>query len=370
MNELPVQLVGRSPALMALDQEITMAARSDAKVLITGESGVGKEIAARLIHIRSQRAQGPLLTLNCAGVPESLLESELFGHVRGSFTGAIRDKAGLFEQSNGGTVFLDEIGEMSLRMQASLLRFLESGEIQRVGADRMPARVNVRVICATNRDLSEQIAHGAFREDLFYRLNVIHMKIPALRERGGDIPLLIDHFLQTFSERHRVPRPRLDKMANEALLAYEWPGNIRQLKNVIERLVVRAEDGLITIADLPPEVRRLAVAPIDPSLPPAVALAEYLARDLFGRMLERRESFWVAVHEPFSSRDVTRETVRRVVRLALEQAGGRAEELPAILNIPKTDMKRLNAFLKKHDCLVSLDDQKPASDPNSSACVA
>ncbi|MGE3843405.1 MAG: sigma-54 interaction domain-containing protein, partial [Vicinamibacterales bacterium] len=283
MVDTVTALVGQSPVLRALDTEISLAARSDAKVLITGESGVGKEVAARLIHQRSQRAHAPLLTLNCAGVPETLLESELFGHVRGSFTGAVRDKPGLFEQAHSGTVFLDEIGEMSMRMQATLLRFLENGEIQRVGTDRAPTRVNCRVICATNRDLAEQVAHGHFREDLYYRLNVIHLWIPPLRDRREDLPSLIDYFLSMFVERHRLPRPVVEAPAASALLAYDWPGNIRQLKNVVERLVVRAFKGIVSAADLPPEVRQLAVAPMEASLDPAEALAERVARLLFGR---------------------------------------------------------------------------------------
>ena len=203
-------LVGSSNVIRGLDAEITAAARSTAKVLITGESGAGKEITARLVHERSPRRHMPLVTINCAGVPDSLLESELFGHVRGSFTGAYRDKPGLLETANGGTVFMDEVGEMSLRMQALLLRFLETGEIQRVGESREPVRVNVRVICATNRELHARVASGEFREDLYYRLNVVYLRVPSLRERADDLPELIDHFTQEFAERHRLPQPVMD----------------------------------------------------------------------------------------------------------------------------------------------------------------
>ena len=190
-----VKLIGRSPAIQALEAEIDSASRSDAKVLITGETGVGKEVVSRLIHHRSARAAAGLVTLNCAGLPDSLLESELFGHVRGSFTGAYRDKPGLLEMAPNGTVFLDEVGEMSMRMQVVLLRFLESGEIQRVGADRSHTRVNVRLITATNRELEKEIASGAFREDLYFRLNVVRFAIPPLRERAEDIPLLVELLL-------------------------------------------------------------------------------------------------------------------------------------------------------------------------------
>jgi transcriptional regulator with GAF, ATPase, and Fis domain len=206
-----VRLVGRSEAMRTIEADIECAARSDAKVLVTGETGVGKEVIARLIHHASPRAAGPLVTVNCAGLPDSLLESELFGHTRGSFTGAYRDKLGLLEMAPNGTVFLDEVGEMSTRMQVVLLRFLETGEIQRVGADKPHARVNVRLITATNRDLQQHIASGAFREDLYFRLNVIRMSVPPLRERRDDIPLLVDHFVNSYCQQHNVPRPEISQ---------------------------------------------------------------------------------------------------------------------------------------------------------------
>ena len=220
-TDIGERLIGCSAAVRDLEQEVECAARSDAKVLITGESGVGKEILARLIHRRSARAHAQLLTINCAGLPDSLLESELFGHVRGAFTGAYRDKVGLLEMAHRGTIFMDEVGEMSLRMQALLLRFLESGEIQRVGSDRPQTRVDVRVIAATNRNLIERIATKDFREDLYYRLNVIHLTVPPLRERREDIPDLLDYFLRAYAERHGVPTPTL--VARGALAAGRLP---------------------------------------------------------------------------------------------------------------------------------------------------
>src|SRR6202049_3615798 len=194
-----VELIGTSHAVADLKAEIERVARSDAKVLITGESGSGKEVVARAINGASVRARVAFVPVNCAGIPEALLESELFGHVKGSFTGAYRDKPGKLEMADNGTIFLDEIGEMTLRMQGLLLRFLETGEIQKVGAERVAKATNVRVMTATNRDLRELIAQGQFREDLFYRLNVIHIVVPPLRERREDIPLLIDHFLKRFT---------------------------------------------------------------------------------------------------------------------------------------------------------------------------
>lgn len=241
--------------MRAIEADIVCAARSDAKVLVTGETAVGKEVVARLIHQESHRARGPLVTVNCAGLPDSLLESELFGHVRGSFTGAYRDKPGLLEMAPNGTVFLDEVGEMSTRMQVVLLRFLETGEIQRVGADRVHARVNVRLVTATNLDLSVQIASGAFREDLYFRLNVIRLNIPPLRERVEDIPLLVRHYLELYGSQQRsASTPELSPAAMDALVAYRWPGNVRELRNVMERLVLRADGRPIRPADLPVDV--------------------------------------------------------------------------------------------------------------------
>src|SRR5689334_11416157 len=200
-----VRLLGQSPSIVALRAEIDRVARSDAKVLVTGESGSGKEIVAQSIHLLSPRASMMFAPVNCAGLPESLLESELFGHVRGSFTGAYRDKPGKLEAAHNGTVFLDEIGEMTLRMQGLFLRFLETGELQKVGADETGRVVNVRVIAATNRNLRDMISQGTFREDLFYRLNVIHLVVPPLRERREDIPLLVDHFVNRFTDVNDSP---------------------------------------------------------------------------------------------------------------------------------------------------------------------
>src|SRR5689334_23902476 len=245
-----VEFIGTSAAIIELKAEVERVGRSDAKVLVTGESGVGKEIVARAIAVMSGRASAPFIPVNCAGIPETLLESELFGHMKGSFTGAYRDKPGKLEMANNGTIFLDEIGEMTLRMQGLLLRYLETGEIQTVGADRVAMAANTRVIAATNRVLRDLIAQGQFREDLFYRLNVIHLVVPPLRERREDIPLLIDHFLQTLVNKNggngRNGSPQggygtvvrsISPQAVQTLTEYSWPGNVRQLQNTIEKLV-------------------------------------------------------------------------------------------------------------------------------------
>src|SRR3954469_6371600 len=236
----PTKLVGASPAILTLQDEIHYAARCDAKVLVTGESGAGKEIVARLIHAASARSRSPLVIVNCAALSETLLETELFGHVRGSFTGAYRDRLGAFEQANRGTVFMDEIGETSPRMQGLLLRFLETGEIQRVGSDQVQTRVDVRVIAATNRGLVDSGAAKTFREDLYYRLNVIHLQVPPLRDRRDDIPVLLKHFLDFFARQYQTTTPVVSKDAVEALMDHAWPGNVRELKNVVERLVIRS----------------------------------------------------------------------------------------------------------------------------------
>jgi len=348
-----LRLIGRSEAIREIEQEIESAARSDAKVLITGETGVGKEVVARLIHRHGARASAPLVTLNCAGLPDSLLESELFGHVRGSFTGAYRDKPGLLEMAPNGTVFLDEVGEMSPRMQVVLLRFLETGEIQRVGADRSHTRVNVRLITATNRDLEKEIAEGRFREDLFFRLNVIRFAVPPLRERVGDIPLLATYFLQMYAQLHNVPPVELAPDAIDALATYRWPGNIRELKNVIERLVVKSHGGPVQHADLPFDiVRAAAVRPANGSTTPDPQQAQRTsqAEELAEQMLKRGESFWAAVHPLFMSRDLTRADLRKIVQIGLECTNGNYRMLVARFNMPNDDYKRFLSFLRKHDC--------------------
>ena len=236
-----VEMIGTSPAIIALQEEIERVARSDTKVLITGESGVGKEIVARSIHALGTRSRMPFAPVNCAGLPETLLESELFGHVKGSFTGAYRDKPGKLETAHLGTIFLDEVGEMTLRMQGLLLRFLETGELQKVGQDGGSRHVDVRVVAATNRNLRDMIAQGQFRDDLYYRLNVIHIVVPPLRDRRSDIPVLVEHFLSRYTAANRSTITGVSPAAMKALCEYSWPGNVRELENVIERLVVNAK---------------------------------------------------------------------------------------------------------------------------------
>jgi transcriptional regulator with GAF, ATPase, and Fis domain len=346
-----VRLVGNSEAIRFIEAEAEVAARSDAKVLITGETGVGKEVVARLIHHRSARASAALVTLNCAGLPDSLLESELFGHVRGSFTGAYRDKPGLLEMAPNGTLFLDEVGEMSTRMQVVLLRFLESGEIQRVGADRSHSRVNVRLITATNRDLEAQIASGAFREDLFFRLNVIRLSIPPLRERTEDIPLLVNYFLHSYRQLHHTAATEVSPEAMEALLAHRWPGNVRELKNVVERIVLKATGQVVGLSDLPLDVTRsLGGRTPSGNGTPEAAQKPSQAQELASLMLDHGESFWSAVYPMFISRDLTRSDLRKIIQAGLERTNGNYRLLVQFFNMPQGDYKRFLSFLRKHDC--------------------
>jgi transcriptional regulator with PAS, ATPase and Fis domain len=365
-----VQLVGTSNRMIEMMAEIQRIARSDAKVLITGESGVGKEVVARAINDASARAKAAFVPVNCAGIPETLLESELFGHVKGSFTGAYRDKPGKFEMADNGTILLDEIGEMTMRMQGLLLRFLETGEIQKVGAERMTRATNVRVIAATNRNLRELIAQGQFREDLFYRINVIHLVVPPLRERREDIPALIELFVRryttggsngngngngngnendvghTSSNQARYVVREISPDAIAALCEYSWPGNVRELENIVERLVVTGRREVIQVEDLGPEVRT----------PSAVGIRSRkerrrtVADDLFEKLTEERESFWTTVYPLYMNREITRRNVRDLVHKGLEEARGNYKIVLRLFNMEPPEYKRFLNFLRKHEC--------------------
>jgi transcriptional regulator with PAS, ATPase and Fis domain len=364
-----IQLLGNSPVISELKAEVERISQSDAKVLITGESGVGKEVVARAIAEGSPRAHQAFVPVNCAGIPETLLESELFGHVKGSFTGAYRDKPGKLEMADNGTIFLDEIGEMTLRMQGLLLRFLETGEIQKVGAERVGRVMNVRVIAATNRNLRDLIAQGQFREDLFYRLNVIHLIVPPLRERREDIPLLIDHFIRRFASSgpaqgnggnpfqgaagngngaagNRYVVRDISPEAMAALRQYSWPGNVRELENVIERLVVTGRRDVIQLDDLGLELRM----PSTVGARPRKERRRTVADDLFKKLIEERESFWTSVYPLYMNREITRGNVRDLVHKGLEEARGNYKIVLRLFNMESRDYKRFLNFLRKHDC--------------------
>ncbi len=244
------ELTGESPAMLQLKEQISLVAPTDAWVLIQGENGTGKELVARTIHNLSRRKDKPLVEINCAAIPEELIESELFGHEKGAFTGATSMKRGKFDLANGGTLFLDEIGDMSMKTQAKILRILQEQRFERVGGSKTIS-VDVRIIAATNKDLEKEIGAGQFREDLFYRLNVIPMEVPPLRERKEDIPLLVNEFLREFAGQIALRPKRVASEVFEALKSYDWPGNVRELRNMVERLLILSRGKQITIGDLP-----------------------------------------------------------------------------------------------------------------------
>lgn len=243
------RMIGESAKIKQLKEQITMAAQSNSRVMILGESGSGKELVAQLLHETSSRSGGPFVEVNCAAIPQELIESELFGHERGSFTGAFERKKGKFELADNGTLFLDEIGDMSLQTQAKVLRVLETQEFQRVGGSKN-IKVDVRIISATNKDLAEEVKKGNFREDLYFRLNVIPIKVPSLRERLEDIPELVDNFLDIFAAEYGQQKKEITEDAVKMLQKHPWPGNIRELKNVLERLVIMTPSRTITVADM------------------------------------------------------------------------------------------------------------------------
>ena len=362
MNKnLPV-LLGESAAIVSLRREIEAAARTDAKVLVLGETGAGKEVVARLIHEQSARAARSFVAVNCSGIPETLLESELFGHARGSFTGAYRDKPGLVRQADRGTLFLDELGEMSLRMQAVLLRFAETGEIQTIGVDGVTGRSDVRLITATNRNLRERIDAGLFREDLYFRLNIIQIHVPPLRERAEDVLLLLQHYLRRASETHRLRCPDLTPDAEQLLVAYSWPGNVRELKNLTERLVVREWDRPITAEDLPIEIRGRRETVPTVSVPSVAFTPESNApsprrldrgsgtADRLWERLIAGESFWTVVHQPFKAHELTRDDLAALIHRGLEHTRGSYRALLGVFGLPPTDYKRFHAFLYQQNC--------------------
>lgn len=272
------QMVGSSLAMQRIYRLIDKAAAVSSRVLLLGESGTGKELIARAIHHNSPRAPGPFVAVNCAAIPEDLIESTLFGHERGAFTGAHAHKMGKFEQADGGTLFLDEIGDMSLMTQTKTLRVLEESRIERVGGTKV-IPVNVRVIAATNKDLEAELEAGNFREDLFYRLNVITLRVPPLRERRDDIVNLVNHFLELYSLENELPAKKLEVSALTILTEYEWPGNIRQLRNVVERLMALSEGEVITARDVAGALNRLQEMPTPTQTPNLREAREQFERD-------------------------------------------------------------------------------------------
>ena len=281
-------VVGSSPQMLALIERLKRIAPTDATVLIQGETGTGKELVAQAIHQNSPRKNRPFVALNCAALSENILESELFGHVRGAFTDASSDRVGKFEYANGGTLFLDEVGDMPMATQIKLLRVLESGEITRVGSNT-PVRVNVRILSATNRNLEEAIAAGSFRSDLYHRLKVVTIAIPNLQERAADIPLLIEHFVKLFAKRHHKAIKGMSLPARSKLVSFAWPGNVRQLRNVVESMVVVDCDEMLDVDDLPLELEPAVAASPTTAVEPQSSLTA-----LVGRPLEEVERLFIA----------------------------------------------------------------------------
>ncbi|WP_457665242.1 sigma-54 interaction domain-containing protein [Thiolapillus sp.] len=280
------ELLGKSPEFEALLRSLDIAAVTDVTLILTGESGTGKELLARHVHKRSRRNQAPFVAINCAALPEGLAESELFGHIKGAFTGAVADNLGRISMAEGGTLFLDEIGEMSLDIQAKLLRFLESGEYQPVGSLKQ-RQANVRLVAATNADLRKKVDDGSFREDLYYRLNIIPFHVPALRERTGDVELLIPEITKRLSETYSLPSPTYSKAAMDCLKRYAWPGNIRELRNLCERMLILFSGREISDGNLPREIRHQQLKRWTFALPDAGIKLDELEQELLQQALEK-----------------------------------------------------------------------------------
>ena len=311
-------MIAASRTIRAVTDTAARVAQSDTTVLLEGESGTGKELLAKAIHFHSDRRRQPFVTVNCAAIPEHLLESELFGHRRGSFTGAVTDKRGKFEAATGGTIFLDEVGELPLLLQVKILRVLQEREIDKIG-DTRPTSVDVRVIAATNRDLEKMLADGTFRDDLYYRLAVVPLRVPPLRERTDDIPFLVDHFLAKHTERLGRARPAVDQAVYSAFNHYGWPGNIRELENVVERALVLDKDGTIGLDNLPDRLRarerRIGNLPLE--LPDEGLSLEGVERDLIVAALEKHN--WNQT-KTASYLDITRSTLLyRMQKFGLER---------------------------------------------------
>ncbi len=320
--ERPPEMIGQSPALERLREEVALLARSELTVLISGETGVGKELVAEAIHGASLRAGKPLVSLNCAALPETLVESELFGHVRGAFSGAVGERRGKFELADGGTLFLDEVGELPLAVQAKLLRVLQSGQLQRVGSDR-EHRVDVRVLAATNRDLALEVAEGRFRADLYHRLSVYPLRVPPLRERGADVLLLAGFFLEQNRARLGLRSLRLEVEAQQALLAYDWPGNVRELEHLIGRAALKA------LGRCPERPRILGISAELLDLPGAAPVPTPAAAEQAGEAL------------PADLREAVDRYQRQLISQALARHQGRWAEAARALGVDRANLARL-----------------------------
>ena len=334
-------IVGHSAALRDLIDKVRLVAPAKATILLEGESGTGKELIAQAVHQASPRARAPFVAVHCAALSENLLESELFGHERGAFTGATERRIGRFESADGGTLFLDEIGEITASTQVKLLRFLETRTIERVGGGK-PIQLEVRLVAATNRNLERMVGEGKFREDLFFRLNVVRLVMPPLRERADDIPLLLAHYLRYFAKENGTPPPQLEAGALRTLCAYRWPGNIRELRNFCENAVVMHRGEKLTEYDLDPRYRGLAPAPVSysgaPSLPPKEGMGTIAGGA--GAGVSAGPSTPLALPGPLGSSLSMEENERRLLREALLKARGNRTKAAQLMGISRRTLHR------------------------------
>lgn len=320
------EMLGAHPKLKEIMDLIERVAPTSGRVLITGESGTGKELIARAIHHASTRSEKPMIKVNCAAIPHGLMESELFGHEKGAFTGAVKARQGVFERANGGTLFLDEIGELDMDLQAKLLRILQSGEFTRVGGEKT-LNSDVRLIAATNKDLKERIGAGEFREDLFYRLNVVTIQTPPLRDRLSDVPTLAEHFLAEACEEHALGERKFSEQAYNELKAYHWPGNIRELKNLVERVAILAEDPIIDHIEEIDDLRKSSPGPES-----VIARVDGEASESAKLHLEMGTMTWESFHETVD---------REFLRFILRQAKGNVSEAARLLELERAYLHRL-----------------------------
>jgi nitrogen regulation protein NR(I) len=353
-EDYEVGVVGRSEPMQKVFKLIGQLASSDATALITGESGTGKELVARAIYHHSRRSEKPFLAINCAAIPENLLESELFGHEKGAFTGAANQRIGKFEQCNGGTIFLDEIGDMTLPTQTKILRVLQNGTFERVGGNQ-PVKVDVRVIAATNKPLEQAVARREFREDLFYRLNVVRIEIPALRERKEDIPLLVNYFLKKIASSQKQPPKSISEEALEFLIQHSWPGNVRELENVIQRAIVVTKGDVILPLDLPGSVLQNLPRPV-PSTPssvlttPAAQQVESSSGDPDFTAISKTLFRWARLN---ASLKVLPAVERELIINALAETKGNQVQAAKLLGITRATLrKRVEKFKIKQELSV------------------
>lgn len=317
-------IIGQSASLKRVFSVLGKVSPTDSTVLVTGESGTGKELLVRALHRNSKRRNKPFIPVNCGAIPKELIESELFGHEKGAFTHAIRSRAGRFEIADGGTIFLDEIGELDLTLQVKILRVIQEKEFERVGATST-TKVDVRIVAATNRDLEEEVAQSRFREDLFYRLNVIPIHLPPLRERDGDILLLVDHFLRIFCEQKDRPLVRLSRPAKDFLLAYPWPGNVRELENFMERISILCENQEVQPEDLPEKILR--VVGLQPQTGPVASPASFS----WPRLDDLRD-------RSQGLKEFMDEIEERLLHEALESSNGVKNQAAELLGIKRTTL--------------------------------